>query len=110
MKHRFLNVKYETDYTKKADDLYEAYAFMYANTLIQQNLMAAHKLLSKNLLNESQRGVIRSNTMFVVNENDRIEYVACDSVHVKSELNKLFNDIEILLSSELTIVEIFYFA
>jgi len=110
MKHRFLNVKYEPDYTKKADDLFEAYKFVYSNMLNKENLLAAHKILSKNLLSESHRGIIRSNPMFVLNEEDRIEYVACDLYKVRIEFEKLFNDIAKLITTEISTIESFYFA
>ena len=71
-KHKFLNVKYQPDYTKKADDLFLAYEFIFKNKLTQKNLQKAHSILSSNLLPKSQQGLIRSNPMFVINSNDRI--------------------------------------
>ena len=109
-KHKFLNVKYQPDYTKKADDLFLAYEFIFKNKLTQKNLQKAHSILSSNLLPKSQQGLIRSNPMFVINSNDRIEYVAAEPAIVKSELNKLFNDISILEKNKLTGFEIFYYA
>ena len=109
-KHKFLNVKYQPDYTKKADDLFLAYEFIFKNKLTQGNLQKAHSILSSNLLPKSQQGLIRNNPMFVINSNDRIEYVATEPAIVKSELNKLFNDISILEKNKLTDFEIFYYA
>ena len=48
--------------------------------------------------------------MFVLSENDRIEYVACEPHKVKEEWDKLFHDVKLLLKAELTIEEIFYYA
>lgn len=110
IKHKFLNVKYEPDYTKKADDLFEAYKFSQHQKLNEKNVLKAHKILSQNLLAKSQRGMIRVNPMFVLNENDRIEYVACEPGKVKSEWKKLFKDIKCLRKAELSIIEIFYYA
>ena len=110
IKHKFLKVKYEPDYTKKADDLYAAYAFMEENKLTGLNLLEAHKLLSRNLLAKSQRGRIRNNPMFVLGEDDRIEYVACNPTIVKQEFESLFQDINILLQEDLTSIEVFYYA
>ena len=45
-----------------------------------------------------------------MNENDRIEYVACEPNKVRSELNKLFKDISYLIECELSINECFYYA
>jgi len=110
IKHKFLNVRYEPDYTKKADDLFEAYEFSQHKKLSKKNVLKAHKILSQNLLSTSQRGIIRINPMFVLNEDDRIEYIACEPKKVKLEWNKLFNDIKKLRKSDLSIIEIFYYA
>lgn len=109
-KHKFLNIKYQPDYTKKADDLYLAYEYIFKNRLTLENLQKAHSILSSNLLPKSQQGFIRNNPMFVINNNDRIEYVAAEPEKVKSELNKLFNDVKILQEAKLDDFEIFYYA
>lgn len=109
-KHKFLNVKYQPDYTKKADDLFLAYEFIFVNKLSLENLQKAHSILSANLLPASQQGFIRNNPMFVINSDDRIEYVATEPGMVKSELNKLFSDISKLENEKLNDFEIFYYA
>jgi Fic family protein len=109
-KHKFMNVQYQPDYTKKADDLYLAYEFVTKNKLTLSNLQIAHSLLSANLLPINQQGLIRNNPMFVINSNDRIEYVAAEPSIVKTELEKLFKDIQIIKESKLNEFEVFYFA
>jgi Fic family protein len=109
-KHRFLNVEYQPDYTKKADDLFQAYEFIFNKELTFDNLKIAHSLLSANLLPTSQQGKIRNNPMFVINSESRIEYVAADADIIETELNRLFEDIFKLLTSDLTMYQIFYFA
>jgi len=110
MKHKFLKVQYKPDYTKRADDLFEAYEFSEQNQLNAINVQKAHILLSKNLLAESERGKIRTNPMFVMNEEDRIEYVACPPSTVKEEWNRLFSDIDLLKKQNLSVKETFFFA
>lgn len=109
-KHKFLNIKYKPDYTKKSDDLVSAYEFALNNNLTFENLLTAHSILSKNLLPKDHRGSIRTNPMFVLNSDDRIEYVAADPKIVKSQLKNLFSDIKILLKEKLTLPEAFYYA
>lgn len=109
-KHKFLNVKYKPDYTKKADDLFTAYEFIFKNRLTFPNLQKTHSILSSNLLPKSQQGFIRNNPMFVINSDDRIEYVAAEPKIVKKELSKLFNDIKFLLKTDLNDFDTFYFA
>ena len=110
LKHKFLNVKYEPDYTKKPDDLYKAYEFSQNKKLNKKNVLKAHSILSQNLLSPSQRGIIRTNPMFVLNAEDRIKYVACDPRKVKSEWNRLFSDIKKIRKSALSPSEVFYYA
>lgn len=110
LKHKFLNVSFEADYTKKADDLFEAYSFSMHKRLTKKNVLKAHEILSQNLLSVNHRGILRVNPMFVINENERIEYVACEPKQVKEEWEKLFNDIMLLMKTELSTIEIFYYA
>ncbi len=109
-KHRFMNVKFQADYTKKADDLYSAYDFIDSNKLTLENVIKAHSILSSNLLPKDQQGFIRTNPMFVLNSHDQIEYVAASPDCVKTELDKLFYDIELLRNKELNSYEVFYYA
>lgn len=108
-KHKFLKVKYQPDYTKKADDLFNAYEFILKNELKEENVIRVHEILSKNLLPSSQRGLIRNNPMFVINEDDRIEYVAAEPSLVRKEWLKLFRDIGRLRTEELNVKEVFYY-
>jgi Fic family protein len=109
-KHKFLNVKFKPDYTRKADDLYKAYDFIDNHELNLKNVQKAHTILSSKLLPKSQQGFIRTNPMFVINSNDQIEYVAAGPDIVKNETNKLFEDIDILLHRDLNPFEVFYYA
>ena len=109
-KHKFLNVKYREDYTKKADDLFEAYRFIKSRKITLPNLKKAHSILSANLLSDPHRGKVRNNIMMVLNTEGMIEYVAADPKTVRSELEKLFRDIEVLTQADLNIREVFYFA
>lgn len=109
-KHRFLSVKFKPDYTRKADDLYAAYDLIDNQKLNLKNLQKAHSILSSKLLPKSQQGLIRTNPMFVINTDDRIEYVAASPEIVKGELEKLFKDIDFLLKTDLNDFEIFYYA
>ncbi|MCF8379682.1 MAG: Fic family protein [Bacteroidales bacterium] len=109
-KHKFLKVKFKPDYTRKTDDLFSAYDFIDNNRLVLANVKKAHSILSQSLLPKSQQGLIRNNPMFVINSDDKIEYVAANPEKVKTELDKLFLDIELLIKSELNPFEIFYYA
>jgi len=109
-KHKFMGVQFKPDYTRKADDLYAAYDFIDENEISLNNVRKAHAILTSNILPVSQQGFIRTNPMFVINSDDKIEYVAADPNIVKTEMEKLFDDIDLLLSKESDPYEIFYFA
>lgn len=109
-KHKFLKVEYKPDYTKRADDLYGAYEFIYQHPLSETNVWKAHALLSHHFLPKRERGKIRNNPMFVLNEADRIEYIACNPFQVRQEIAKLFDDISYLQQQNLSVVDAFYYA
>lgn len=109
-KHKFLNVQFKPDYTRKADDLYAAYDFIDDNEINLKNVQKAHSIITSNILPESQQGFLRTNPMFVINSDDKIEYVASEPTIVKREIEKLFEDISLLLKTELDSYEIFYYA
>lgn len=108
-KHKFLKVSYKPDYTKKPDDLFMAYEYIFGKELNFENLKTAHSILSANLLPFSQQGLVRTNPMFVINSDDRIDYVAAEPSKINADLNRLFADIECLLNIELSHEEVLYF-
>lgn len=67
-------------------------------------------LLTKNILQESQRGQLRTDNMFVITTDGKIEYVACLPGMVHVELDKLYADIALLLKAGLDFKEVFFFA
>jgi Fic family protein len=109
-KHKFMRIPYKPDYTKKADDLYSAYEFIAKNKLSLKNLKSAHAILSSHLLPKSQQGRIRKNPMYVINSEDRIEYIAAEPLKVEFELERFFSDIDFLQRSSLNVYEALYFA
>jgi Fic family protein len=109
IKHKVLGIKFLEDYTKKADDLFEAYSYARNHLLNEKSLLEAHKLLSKNLLKSSERGRWRTAAMFVMG-GEKISYVAAQPHEVKPALKRFFRDLETLLSSKLTLKETFFYA
>ena len=109
-KHKFLEVKFLPDYTKRTDDLFSAYEFMQENILNMRHILEAHSILSENLLPKFQRGKVRQNQMMIVNNDGKIEYVAADKSLLENELEKLYEVIDNLMSEDLSLEEIFYFA
>ena len=110
IKHKKMGVKFKPNYTKKIDDLYNAYTFAKTNKLNEKNLTHAHKLLSKHIVDKRQQGEIRTQIMYVLTDDGRIEYVAAAPQEVMTEMEKLYADIKLLLSAELALDEVFYYA
>ena len=110
IKHKRFGVKYQPAYTKKTDDLYDAYVFAQNNELSAQTLAEAHVQLTKNILQQSQQGKFRTGNMFVVTNDGRIEYVAASPGLIKTEMEKLSIDMERLLKANLDFNEVFFFA
>lgn len=110
IKHKKFGVEFLPDYTKKIDDLYNAYIFAKENKLNQKNISEAHKILSQHILAIHNQGKIRTQNMYVSTSDGKIEYVAASPYEVPSEMDKFYNDIEVLISINLSIEEVFYFA
>ena len=111
LKHKEGTVKFKPQYTKRVDDLFKAYQFAQKKTLTADNLLKMHAILSKNLVKSTERGKIRHGIEQILdNQTGNIVYVATDPKNVKTEMNKLFADIELLLSQSLTTNECFYYA
>jgi len=110
VKHKRDGIAFQVDYTKKTDDLYRAYVFAQNNSLTENNLKEAHKLLSKHIVASAWQGKYRNQNMYVATDDGKIEYVAALPQIVEREMTRLFDDIATLLKEKLTIEEVFYYA
>lgn len=110
IKHKKFGIEFLPDYTKKIDDLYNAYTFAKGNSLNKENVDKAHQLLSKHIIAKHQQGKIRTNNMYVSTSDGRIEYVAATPYQVKTEMQKFYEDIEVLLVENLSVEEVFFFS
>ena len=110
IKHKKFGIEFHPDYTKKIDDLYNAYTFAKENLLTEKNVSEVHKLLSKHLITENFQGKYRNLNMFVTTDDGKIEYVATLPENVSTEMTLFFEDVDELLKSELKFEEVFYYA
>jgi len=109
-KHKFTGGQYRENYTQKADDLFDAYKFIANREINFGNLLQAHEILSRHLLQKIQRGKFRTQPVFVVDEEGKIAYVTASQDIIEVEMTKLINDIDNLSHQELSVPEIFYYA
>lgn len=110
VKHKRFGVEFQPDYTRKVDDLYDAYQFAKSHALHQAHLEAAHGLLTRNILPARRQGKLRTGMMYVTTPDGRIEYVAASPYAVPAELEKFYHDLGVLLAAELSLQEVFFFA
>lgn len=110
IKHKRFHIEFQPDYTRKIDDLYLAYQFASENRPDKETFAEMHSLLARHIVSTNWLGKFRNQNMFVTTKDGRIEYVAATPFEVPSEMDKLYTDLEILLNTELTISEIFFFA
>ncbi|MBL7794683.1 MAG: Fic family protein [Saprospiraceae bacterium] len=110
IKHKKFGIEFLPDYTQKIDDLYDAYAFAQTNELNEKNIAEAHQLLSKHIVAKNWQGKFRNHNMFVTTPDGRIEYVAASPFEVETEMKKFYDDLAILLKTDMSIQEVFFFA
>lgn len=110
LKHKRFGIQYQPDYTQKIDDLYEAYIFAQNNEINADNLALAHSQITRHILNKMQQGKVRTGNMFVITKVGKIEYIAASATIVKSEMERFYNDLNILIKVKLSFAETFYFA
>ncbi|HQV79113.1 MAG TPA: Fic family protein [Chitinophagales bacterium] len=110
IKHKKFGIEFLPDYTKKIDDLYNAYTFAKSNEINEKNIAEAHKLLSKHIVAKNRQGKLRTQNMYVSTPDGRIEYVAASPFEVETEMKKFYADLSILLKTEMNIEEVFFYA
>ncbi len=110
IKHKRLGAHFLPDYTRKIDDLYEAYIYAQLHKLNKTSLLHAHALLTRHILQKGQQGRIRTGNMFVITKDGKIEYAAAAPNLVKTEMEALHKDITVLLKSELSFTEVLFYA
>lgn len=110
IKHKKFGIEFLPDYTKKIDDLYNAYTYAQINELNEKNVSETHKLLSKNIVATNWQGKFRNQNMYVSTPDGRIEYVAASPYEVEAEMKKFYHDIAILLKQKMSIEEVFFYA
>lgn len=110
VKYKRFGVSFQPDYTRKTDDLYNAYQFAKSNVLNKNNIEKAHTILSQHLLHPSRQGIARKNIMYVLAPNGAIEYVAAAPDNLEDALKMFYADLEYLLQKDLSLQEVFYYA
>lgn len=110
IKHKRFDIEYLPDYTRKIDDLYDAYLLAQKNVLNSKNLELAHSQLTKHILKKTKQGKMRVSNMFVITKDGKIEYVAATPEKVKPEMQRFYNDLDLLVKADLSFEETLFYA
>ena len=110
IKHKRFHIEFQPDYTRKIDDLYLAYQFVSENKPNKETFAEMHTILARHIVSTPWLGKFRNQNTFVTTKDGRIEYVAASPFEVASEMDKLYADLKILLNTELTLIDTFFFA
>ncbi|CAN5294827.1 hypothetical protein BH09BAC5_BH09BAC5_04350 [soil metagenome] len=109
LKHAAITALKQTKDIKEIEDLVKAYRFAKENSLNKTNFLKSHLLLAKNILNPIHRGKLRKSNVVIMSSKG-IEYSAIEYKDLKKEFDLFFKDVKTLISLELSIQEVFYFA
>jgi Fic family protein len=110
IKHKRFDIEYLPDYTRKIDDLYDAYLLAQNNVLNPKNIELVHSQLTKNILKKSKQGKMRVSNMFVITNEGKIEYVAATPNKVKPEMQRFYTDLDLLVKANLSFEETLFYA
>lgn len=105
------NTKYLSNLVQKPNDLFNAYVFAQNNKLTETNILKAHKLISKHLLQTSYRGKVRNSDMVIKDgKTGKIVYEACFKETVNEEFDFFMKEVNSILKFELSLQETFFYA
>lgn len=110
IKHKKFGIEFLPDYTRKVDDLYNAYTFAKTHVLNRENIAEVHTLLSKHIVAKNRQGKFRTHNMYVSTPDGKIEYVAASPFEVAAEMKKFYDDIRVLLKTNMSVEEVFFYA
>ena len=109
--HKLQKINYLSHLIEKPNDLYNAYLFAHNNLLNKNNVLKAHKIITKHLLLSEQQGVLRKSEMVVFDHNTgKIKYEAALGIKVKKMVHQFWQEVDILIQNKLSIEEVFYYA
>jgi Fic family protein len=103
------NLHLNTKEIKEIEELIKAYEFAKENELTLKNSLKAHEIITTSILIKKERGKLRDVKVGVRSEG-RLLYLAIEPEFVKKEVEKLYEDIAILIAAKLSIEEVFYYA
>ena len=104
-----LNSSNLTKDAKEIENLIKSYEFAQENKLNEVNLLQSHKISSETLLIKSKRWKYRQDKVWVF-WSQWLIYLAIEAEFIEEKMKELFEDIEELITKELSLEETFYYA
>lgn len=103
--------KKNTKEVKEIEDLLKAYQYAKRYSLSQKGLLKCHEILAGTFTNitKGQKGKYRK-TIVGIRGWSGLVYLAIEPENVQAEMDKLFADIETLMSQNLTLKQTLYYA
>lgn len=109
-KYRLSGMNTQGKSYKEIDDLRKSYLFAKENVLNQENFIEAHQIATQTIIEDKKyKGKYRDVKVFVV-KNGKIVFTGCETEQVSTQMDLLFEDINVLLKRDLTLNESFYYA
>src|SRR5690606_9460645 len=103
LKHKLQDIEYLPNLTEKPNDLFEAYEFARDSELILKNFFQSYRIATKHLLSESQRGIVRTGNMLIMEQQtQKIQYEAALSSIVKREFEVFWSELDVLIQQKLS--------
>lgn len=109
-KYKDFKINLQSKSFQEIQDLISAYGFAQTHELNLRNALYAHQRMSKHLLEDkAHKGKIRTGDVGVYSGQERI-YLAAGKSIVREETAAFFKEVKALLSEDLSIDEVFYYA
>lgn len=109
LKHKLQNIEYLPNLTEKPNDLYEAYEFALDNQLTLRNFTEAHRIATKHLLPEKQRGLVRTGNMLIMeHKTQKVQYEAALASQVKEEFESFWSELDSIIQQKIDTKQVFY--
>ena len=109
LKTKEFNLHLQTKELKEIEELIATYQFAKENKLSLETVLKSHEMATQSILIKKERGKIRKVKVGIRSEG-RLIYLAIEPENIQKELEKLFEDIEMLLENNLSIEDVFYYA
>lgn len=110
----FMNLKLSQEKFKPQKEIQEienlitAYQFAQTNPLTEKNLLQCHQILAKTLVIKSKQGKYRNEKVGVFGSSGLV-YLAIEHELVQSAMTDFFDDLNVLLKTDLPKSKVFYF-